>query len=149
MSTQTKTIDNVNSPAHYARFRVTIEPKDLTKFLPHPLASAIEYIMRAPFKGNEIEDLKKAAFWLRELLNTSELWSETQDGEFQLNILSKSLNQVRMAALAMGMKNKIVAEIFGGSEARLPTDSDIEIAIERVEALIKSKSGNRHEDEES
>lgn len=148
MSTQTKTIDNVNSPAHYARFRVTIEPKDLTKFLPHPLASAIEYIMRAPFKGNEIEDLKKAAFWLRELLNTPELWS-TQDGELQLNILSKSLNQVRMASLAMGMKNEIVGGIFGGSAARLPTDSDIETAIERVEALIQSKSGNRHEAEKS
>ena len=146
---QSNTFDNVNPPVHYARFRVTIEPKDLTKFLPHPLASAIEYIMRAPFKGSEIEDLKKAVFWLRELLNTSELWSENQDGEIQLNILSKSLTQVRMAALAMGMKNKIVAEIFGGSEARLPTDSDIETAIERVEALIDSKSKTRHEDQES
>ena len=146
---QSNTVDNVNHPVHYARFRVTIEPKDLTKFLPHPLASAIEYIMRAPFKGSEIEDLKKAVFWLRELLNTSELWSENQDGEIQLNILSKSLTQVRMAALAMGMKNKIVAEIFGGSEARLPSDSDIEPAFERVEAIIDSKSKTRHEDQES
>lgn len=66
--------DNVNHPDHYARFRFSCEPKDLTKFLPHPLASAIEYILRAPFKGNEVEDLKKARFWLEEFTNTQRFW---------------------------------------------------------------------------
>ena len=63
--------DNVNSPDHYARYRFECEPKDLTKYLPHPLASAIEYIIRAPFKGNEIEDLRKACFWLGEFARTN------------------------------------------------------------------------------
>lgn len=66
--------DNVNHPDHYARFRFSCEPKDLTKFLPHPLASAIEYIIRAPFKGSELEDLQKARFWLLEFVNTTEFW---------------------------------------------------------------------------
>lgn len=73
--------DNVNHPSHYARFRFTCEPKDFTKFLPHPLASAIEYIIRAPHKGNELEDLEKADFWLRELVNTPGLWSTRVDCE--------------------------------------------------------------------
>lgn len=65
--------DAVN-PDHYTRFRVTFEPADLTALLPHPLASAIEYIIRAPFKGREVEDLKKAQWWLRKLLDTEPLW---------------------------------------------------------------------------
>jgi hypothetical protein len=64
--------DNVNHPDHYARFRFECEPKDLTKHLPHPLASAIEYIIRAPFKGNEVEDLRKAFFWLNEFQSTDD-----------------------------------------------------------------------------
>lgn len=66
--------DNVNSPSHYARYRFECEPKDLTKYLPHPLASAIEYIIRAPFKGSELEDLQKARFWLLEFVNTDDFW---------------------------------------------------------------------------
>ena len=62
-------------PDHYARYRFECEPKDLTKYLPHPLASAIEYILRSPFKGSELEDLKKARFWLLEFANTSDFWS--------------------------------------------------------------------------
>lgn len=69
-----KMTDNVNYPDHYARYRFECEPKDLTKFLPHPLASAIEYIIRAPFKGSELEDLQKARFWLLEFVNTTEFW---------------------------------------------------------------------------
>ena len=69
--------DNVNHPSHYARYRFECEPKDLTKFLPHPLASAIEYIIRAPFKGSELEDLQKARFWLLEFVNTDDFWVTT------------------------------------------------------------------------
>ncbi len=67
--------DAVNHPDHYARYRFECEPKDLTKYLPHLLASAIEYVIRSPFKGSELEDLKKARFWLLEFVNTSDFWS--------------------------------------------------------------------------
>lgn len=73
--------DNVNSPSHYARYRFECEPKDLTKYLPHPLASAIEYILRAPFKGNELEDLQKARFWLLEFCNTQNFWRKSDDSD--------------------------------------------------------------------
>lgn len=77
----TKMTDNVNHPDHYARFRFSCEPKDLTKFLPHPLASAIEYIIRAPFKGSELEDLQKARFWLLEFCNTQKFWRKADDSD--------------------------------------------------------------------
>ena len=76
-----KMTDNVNSPSHYARYRFECEPKDLTKYLPHPLASAVEYIIRAPFKGSELEDLQKARFWLLEFVNTDDFWVTTYDSD--------------------------------------------------------------------
>lgn len=66
--------DNVNHPSHYARFRFECEPKDFTKHLPHPLASAVEYFIRSPHKANELEDLQKAAWWLREFISTDAFW---------------------------------------------------------------------------
>lgn len=102
--------DNVNSPSHYARFRFTCEPKDLTKHLPHPLASAIEYIIRAPFKGNEIEDLRKACFWLGEFVGTSSFWDEADDGNHvcRLNLPLKA----KAAAFALISQNQDLKEVF-------------------------------------
>lgn len=69
----------VDHPAHYERFRMTFEPADLTMHLPHPLASAIEYILRAPYKGNEREDLEKAFWWLGKLIESEEMWFTCPD----------------------------------------------------------------------
>jgi len=60
----TEEIDLVNHPAHYEKYRIVLEPVDLTERLPHPLASAAEYILRAPYKGSEKLDLQKAIWWL-------------------------------------------------------------------------------------
>lgn len=94
--------DNVNSPSHYARYRFECEPKDLTKFLPHPLASAIEYIIRAPFKGSELEDLKKARFWLLEFVNTTEFWVRVYEnkGPDFCNLLNYTSVNFKMRATA-------------------------------------------------
>ena len=102
--------DNVNSPDHYARYRFECEPKDLTKYLPHPLASAIEYIIRAPFKGNEIEDLRKACFWLGEFVGTSSFWDEADDGNHicRLNLPLKA----KAAAFALISQNQDLKEVF-------------------------------------
>lgn len=78
--------DNVNHPSHYERFRFTCEPKDFTKWLPHPLASAVEYIIRAPHKGNELEDLEKALFWLEELTKTKYFWFVRDGGEEDVRV---------------------------------------------------------------
>lgn len=58
------TEDLVNHPKHYVANRISFEPVDVTAFLPHPLASAVEYVLRAPFKGQEELDLEKAVWWL-------------------------------------------------------------------------------------
>jgi len=56
--------DNVNHPAHYRAGGIEtidfIEAKDLN----YRLGNAVKYITRAKHKGNELEDLKKAQWYL-------------------------------------------------------------------------------------
>jgi DNA-binding CsgD family transcriptional regulator len=56
--------DMVNSPAHYTVGGIEtidfIEAKDLS----YHLGNAVKYISRAPHKGRQIEDLKKARWYL-------------------------------------------------------------------------------------
>lgn len=72
--------DIINHPKHYEAARFTCEPADLTTLMPHPIASAIEYIVRAPYKGSEETDLRKAAWWLRRAADTDRLWCDPFDG---------------------------------------------------------------------
>lgn len=66
--------EQINHPQHYERCRYTCEPADLTVRIPHPIGSAIEYILRAPYKGSEATDLRKAAWWLQKALDTEDIW---------------------------------------------------------------------------
>lgn len=101
--------DNVNHPSHYARFRFECEPKDFTKHLPHPLASAIEYYIRSPYKANELEDLQKAAFWLREFISTEMFWGYI-DGEtcYRVMVESPLLTVSKYKAAAWGLASQCV-----------------------------------------
>jgi hypothetical protein len=56
--------DNVNHPAHYKVGGIeTIDFID-AKQLGYNLGNVIKYVSRANHKGNEIEDLKKAQWYL-------------------------------------------------------------------------------------
>lgn len=60
--------ENVNHPQHYTK---GIEPIDFIESwnLGFSLGNAVKYICRAPYKGREIEDLRKAQWYLeREIL---------------------------------------------------------------------------------
>lgn len=101
--------DNVNSPEHYKRFRFECEPKDFTKYLPHPLACAVEYFIRAPYKSNELEDLQKAVFWLREFISTDLFWHR-EDGETCCRVMvdTPSLELSKYKAAAWGLASQCV-----------------------------------------
>lgn len=76
--TNTKNSDNVNHPAHYLARDIHIkcdceaikdvECIDITRHFNFNLGNAIKYIWRSEFKGNLIEDLKKAAWYLEDEL---------------------------------------------------------------------------------
>ena len=59
-----RVVDNVNHPAHYKTGGIEtidfIEAKDLG----YHLGNVIKYVTRAKHKGNELEDLKKAQWYL-------------------------------------------------------------------------------------
>ena len=72
-------IDNVNSPAHYKQGnRETIEViKDYMtndEFAGYLKGNIIKYVGRFKFKGNPLQDLKKANWYLNKLINEVETW---------------------------------------------------------------------------
>ena len=54
--------DPVNNPAHYTQFPV--EVIQITEHLNFCLGNTVKYVCRADFKGNKLEDLKKARWYL-------------------------------------------------------------------------------------
>lgn len=64
--------DNVNNPSHYLKAAVTIEPIELTSRMTSCIGQALQYICRAPYKDNQVEDLKKAVFYLKKQLDVGD-----------------------------------------------------------------------------
>jgi hypothetical protein len=62
--------DNVNHPAHYKTGGIETIDFIEAKSLSYNLGNVVKYITRADYKGNKIEDLKKAQWYLnREVSN--------------------------------------------------------------------------------
>lgn len=55
--------DNINHPDHYTKGIETID-FIISKELDYELGNVIKYITRAPYKGNYLEDLRKARWYL-------------------------------------------------------------------------------------
>ena len=56
--------DSVNHPAHYTSHPSGVECIQITRWMNFNLGNAIKYIWRAGNKGNALEDLKKARWYL-------------------------------------------------------------------------------------
>lgn len=56
--------DPVNHPRHYTEHPSGVECIQITEHMGFCLGNAIKYIWRADLKGNSIEDLKKAKWYL-------------------------------------------------------------------------------------
>ena len=57
-------LDPVNHPAHYTNHPSGVECITITQHMGFCLGNAIKYIWRADLKGNAVEDLKKARFYI-------------------------------------------------------------------------------------
>jgi uncharacterized protein DUF3310 len=55
--------DRVNNPSHY-QHPSGIEVIDITRHESFLRGNVLKYVLRAPYKNNELEDLKKAAKYL-------------------------------------------------------------------------------------
>lgn len=56
--------DNVNHPQHYTSHPSGVECIDVVEHMSFNLGNAIKYIWRADKKGNALEDLRKAAWYV-------------------------------------------------------------------------------------
>ena len=56
--------DPVEHPEHYTTHASGIECIQITEHMNFCLGNAIKYIWRADVKGNKVQDLKKAIFYL-------------------------------------------------------------------------------------
>ena len=56
--------DNVNGPKHYTDHPSGIECIQITEHMGFNLGNAIKYIWRCDLKKDDIEDLKKAAWYI-------------------------------------------------------------------------------------
>lgn len=56
--------DMVNSPEHYRSHPSTIECIQITEHMGFCLGNAVKYIWRADLKGDAIEDLEKARWYI-------------------------------------------------------------------------------------
>jgi hypothetical protein len=57
--------DPVNHPPHYTAHPSGIECVQIAEHMGFNLGNALKYIWRADLKGNAIEDLEKASWYLR------------------------------------------------------------------------------------
>jgi hypothetical protein len=62
--------DMINHPPHYTQFPV--EVIEITENLDFCRGSAVKYLCRAQYKGNELEDLKKAAWYVQRAIDKLE-----------------------------------------------------------------------------
>lgn len=62
-------VDKINHPPHYTAHASGIECIQITEHMNFNLGNAVKYIWRADLKGDAIEDLQKAKWYIeRELL---------------------------------------------------------------------------------
>ena len=64
--------DNVNHPAHYKGHPSGIECIQVTEHMNFCLGNAVKYIWRAGLKGNAVEDLRKAVWYIEREINRLE-----------------------------------------------------------------------------
>jgi hypothetical protein len=58
--------DAVNRPSHYTSHPEGVECIQVTRHMTFNLGNAVKYIWRAGKKGDEVEDLRKAAWYIND-----------------------------------------------------------------------------------
>lgn len=56
--------DMVNHPVHYTSHPSGVEVIEITEHMGFCLGNAIKYILRSELKGNQVQDLKKAIWYI-------------------------------------------------------------------------------------
>jgi hypothetical protein len=68
--------EQVNHPKHYLSHPSGIETIQITEHMGFCLGNVIKYVLRAPYKGKELEDLKKARWYLSREIERLEMTND-------------------------------------------------------------------------
>jgi hypothetical protein len=71
--------DMVNHPPHYNAHPSGVECITIVEHLPFNIGSAIKYLWRCGLKGDEIEDLRKAAWYVNREIERRQNIAVTQN----------------------------------------------------------------------
>ena len=126
MTSHINQYDPVNRPSHYIGTN-GLECKDIVRKLVFDFvgydassyAQAIQYILRAPRK-NGIEDLKKARFYIEEVLKSKDCMS---DGEC---LYLRRYSDERDTCISIPARAGIIARLVGDAYDGFKKDSDSE-----------------------
>lgn len=131
--------DPVSHPAHYTSY--PHEVIELTEHLGFCLGNAVKYILRAPFKGNELQDLKKARWYIERIV-------ESGNG-FASEILINDEDFEMFHELVKTYKNEIVEHLVVAAmeENDGYADADVDYALELLDARIAKLSGGESQEE--
>lgn len=99
-------MDLINHPNHYTSYQH--EVIELTRQLPFDAGNCVKYIVRAPFK-NGIEDLQKAVWYARDMLNPTSTLVDFSQSETKLNSV---INLTSYFTSVVKESNIPCAEIF-------------------------------------
>lgn len=72
--------DMVNSPPHYMGHNSGIECIQITEHMGFCLGNAVKYIWRADLKGDAVEDLRKAVWYIQREIRRRELVGDANAG---------------------------------------------------------------------
>lgn len=72
--------DPVNHPKHYTSHPSGIECIDVVEYMSFNLGNAVKYIWRADLKGNAIEDLQKAIWYINREIEKRKIGKVIKNG---------------------------------------------------------------------
>lgn len=95
----------VNHPGHYMAHPLGVECLDVTRHMGFNLGNAVKYLWRAGLKGDALEDLEKALFYIRDALAQRE--GQRRCGR---SLATMDVGFLRFHGLVGFHANKVLAE---------------------------------------
>lgn len=125
----------VNHPDHYNSHPSGVEVIEIVRYFDFNVGNALKYLMRAPYKGNRLQDTKKALWYLcdaRDNVPDTELMiNDAQGTKFEAAV--KTLLECEPADSALA---RVMDHLFGVEDA-----IDWAVMIEIVEREVARLEG--------
>lgn len=132
----------VSSPSHYVLNSVRLEPIELTGRMNSALGQALQYIIRRNSKFNALEDLQKAAYWLKwaahNLIQPGVPDFEAIGDRYAFDYFKVVLRFFKNYHTD-GLTRQILFDLFPEDSTSVSRDS-LERAIQHVEETIKAQT---------